>query len=531
MKKIVAAVAAAGVAVGGALLAPSAGAAPEAAAGYQPPPIEWGECESPDLVDAGAECGKVIVPLDYAAPDAKKIKLAVSRIKHKSPDADYQGPMLVNPGGPGGSGLDLSVLGQYVPKNAGDTFDWIGFDPRGVGSSEPALTCDPNYFKYNRPEYVPSTRELEQTWLKRSKGYARACGKAKAKALLPHLQTRNVIKDMDSIRQALGEEKINYYGFSYGTYLGQIYATQFPGKLGKAVFDGIVNPKDVWYRANLNQDIHFDRVIKIYFEWISRYDDVYHLGDEPIEVEQEFYKQKKVLDKKPAGGKIGSAEWTDLFLPAGYGQHRWDAIATAFSNWVHKGEWKQLKTLYDRASGIGDDNGFSIYLGVQCTDVQWPMDWNTWREDNWRVHKWAPFMTWGNAWYNAPCRYWPAKAGKPAKVDGSKAPPILLISEEEDAATPYGGALEVRKRFPKASLISLPGGTTHSGSLGGNACVDDQIADYLATGKLPERRPGNDSDTQCTPLPKPVPEDAKQKQVRSADQPSVLDRALEMTLR
>lgn len=531
MKKILAAVVAAGVAAGAAVLAPSAGAAPQMVPAYDPPPIEWAECENPDLVDAGAECGKVVVPLNYARPDGQKIKLAVSRIKHKSSDADYQGPMLVNPGGPGGSGLDLSVLGQYVPKKAGDTFDWIGFDPRGVGSSEPALTCDPNYFGYNRPEYVPSTRELEQTWLKRSKGYAQACGKSKAKALLPHLKTRDVVKDMESIRKALGAEKLNYYGFSYGTYLGQVYATQYPTKLNRVVFDGVVNPKNVWYQANLEQDIHFDRVIKIYFEWISRYDDVYHLGDEPIEVEQEFYKQKKILDKKPAGGKIGSDEWTDLFLPAGYGQHRWDTIAKAFSDWVHDKKWQPLKEQYDRVAGIGDDNGYAVYLGVECTDVQWPTDWNQWREDNWRIHKWAPFETWANAWYNAPCRYWPAKAGTVPQVDGSKAPPVLLISEESDAATPFGGALEVRKRFPKSSLISLPGGTTHSGSLGGNACVDDQIADYLATGELPKRKNGNDSDAQCTPLPKPVPEGAKQKQVRSLNQPNVLDRALEMTLR
>ncbi|MGH3434008.1 MAG: alpha/beta hydrolase [Thermocrispum sp.] len=531
MNKILAALAAAGVAVGATLLAPSAGAAPEAAPADDPPAIEWGDCEDPDLVDAGAKCGKLTVPLDYSRPDGDKIKLAVSRVKHKSSEEDYQGPMLVNPGGPGGSGLSLSVLGQFVPENAGDTFDWIGFDPRGVGASEPALTCDPDYFRYNRPDYVPTTLKLEKTWLKRSKGYAQACGKAKANALLPHLKTRDVVKDMDSLRRALGAKKINYYGFSYGTYLGQVYATEYPSKLNRVVFDGVVNPKDVWYQANLNQDLQFDRVIKIYFEWISRYDDLYHLGDDPIEVEQEFYKQKKILDSRPAGGKIGSDEWTDLFLPAGYGQYRWDAIAKAFSGWVHEKEWRPLKTLYDSASGIGDDNGFAVYLGVQCTDVQWPVDWEQWRADNWRIHKRAPFETWANAWYNAPCRYWPAEAGTVGKVDGSKAPPVLLISEEEDAATPFAGALEVRKRFPKSSLISLPGGTTHSGSLGGNACVDDQIADYLATGKLPERKNGNDSDAQCTPLPKPVPEGAKQRQVRSADQPDVLDRALETTAR
>jgi pimeloyl-ACP methyl ester carboxylesterase len=526
MRKIMAAVAAAGLAAGVAALAPAAGAAPEAAPTNQPPPIEWGECEDPVLARAGAECGHVVVPLDYARPGGKKIKLAVSRIKHTSSEAEYQGPILVNPGGPGGAGLRLSILGDFVPKNAGKAYDWIGFDPRGVGSSEPALRCDPDYFGYDKPEYVPSTSELERTWLKKMAEYAKACAKAEAKELLPHLKTRDVVADIESIRKALGADKISYYGFSYGTYLGQVYATQYPSRIHRAVFDGVVNPATVWYEANLNQDIHFDRVVKIYFDWIARYDDVYHLGDKAIEVEREFYRQKELLDREPAGGKIGSAELIDLFLPAGYGQYDWDAIATAFAAWVHDKDWSLLKEQYDAVSGMGDDNGYAIYLAVECTDAPWPKDWKTWREDSWRIHSWAPFLTWANTWYNAPCRSWPAKPGTAPTVDGSKAPPILLISEEEDAATPFSGALEVRKRFPKSSLISVPGGTTHSGSLGGNVCVDDQVADYLATGKLPERTKGNDSDAQCAPLPKPVPEGAAQAQVRTAKQPAVLEEAL-----
>jgi hypothetical protein len=118
---------------------------------------------------------------------------------------------------------------------------------------------------------------------------------------------------------------------------------------------------------------------------------------------------------------------------------------------------------------------------------------------------WKPFETWANAWYNAPCLYWPAKAGKPTKVDGRHVAGALLIGETLDAATPFTGSLEVRRRFPSSSLIASPGGTSHAVSLFGNACVDDQIADYLATGKLPPRKPGNGPDAICQPLPQPVP--------------------------
>src|SRR5690242_7332602 len=108
--------------------------------GYTPPPISWGTCANATLKARGAECGFVVVPLDYAHPGGTKIKIAVSRVKHKT--ANYQGVMLVNPGGPGGSGLIYSVLQPAIPNNVGLDYDWIGFDPRGVGSSEPSLACD-----------------------------------------------------------------------------------------------------------------------------------------------------------------------------------------------------------------------------------------------------------------------------------------------------------------------------------------------------------------------------------------------------
>src|SRR3954452_5689621 len=145
--------------------------------GYGAASIPWGQCESPGLQRRGAECGLLDVPLDYSKPHGKKIQIAVSRIKHKVADKYYQGVMLFNPGGPGGSGLTLSVLGESVPNGAGDAYDWIGFDPRGVGSSVPALHCDDDYFNGPRPEYIPWNKSIESTWLNRSKGYAEACGK------------------------------------------------------------------------------------------------------------------------------------------------------------------------------------------------------------------------------------------------------------------------------------------------------------------------------------------------------------------
>lgn len=467
--------------------------------------IDFGPCASERLADAGAQCGVVPVPLDHSRPGGAKIKIAVSRVRHTVPDAKYQGVVLVNPGGPGGSGLGLSVLGQYVPKGAGAAYDWIGFDPRGVGSSSPSLECVPNYFGSDRPDYVPTTKALEQVWRDRSARYASACGRDGG-ALLEHMKTTDAAKDMDAIREALGQRRINYYGFSYGTYLGQVYATLFPDRLRRAVFDSNVDPRKVWYQANLDQDVAFDRNIGIFFGWVARHDDTYHLGRTQRDVEQLYYAEQDRLRRYPAGGVVGPDEWVDAFLQAGYYEQTWVGTAEVFASWVNDHKSGPLIEAYRSADGVGEsDNGFAVYNAVQCTDVQWPQQFATWRQDNWAVHRDAPFETWANAWFNAPCLTWPAKAGTPVAVDGKGVAPVLLVGETLDAATPYAGSLEVRRRFPASRLIGLPGGTSHANSLYGNACVDDTIADYLLTGALPARKAGGGADKTCQPAPQPEP--------------------------
>ena len=375
-----------------------------------------------------------------------------------------------------------------------------------MGASKPALSCDDDYQRYHRPQYVPRTAAIEKAWLRRAKGYAAACAR-KGGNLLQHLRTTDTVQDMDRLRAALGADRINFYGFSYGTYLGQVYATQFPQRVRRMVLDGNVNPGRVWYRSNLDQNVAFDRNMKIYFGWLAQHDGVYHLGRTAKRVEQLFYAEQAKLARQPAAGVIGPNELTDVFLQAGYYVFGWDSVATAFARWVNHKDPAPLRKLFDNANPkkANADNSYAIYLAVQCTDAQWPTSWGRWQRDNWRVHKSAPFETWANAWYNAPCRNWAAKPGRPVRVRGDQAPPILLLSETRDAATPYTGSLEVRKRFPRSALVESVGGTTHSGSLFGNACVDNTVADYLATGALPKRVKANRSDKRCQPIAPPPP--------------------------
>jgi hypothetical protein len=234
-----------------------------------------------------------------------------------------------------------------------------------------------------------------------------------------------------------------------------------------------------------------------------------------------------MLDKSreaPFDGQIGPDEWTDAFLSAGYYVYGWTDTADAFKAAVN-GDYGPVEDAYAGANGAGpgSDNGFAIYLGTQCTDAKWPSSKSRIMKDNWDYYAKAPFETWANGWFNGPCRTWAGKADKTStRIDGSKVPPVLLIEETFDAATPFPGAIEVRKRFPKSVLIEGVNGTTHAGSLSGVACTDDRIADYLLTGKLDPRLRGNQSDVKCDPVPAPEPAAAARQRTAARGMPADL---------
>ena len=534
MRRFVAAAAATAVLAGG--LAATAPAMAGTSAARTVTDLKWGKCALSDLQQAGAQCAMLSVPLNYSHPNGPSIKIAVSRIKHTS-KSHYQGVILTNPGGPGGSGLDLNVFliaqlkaeGSRADKAAVADYDWIGFDPRGVGSSVPALTCEPNYFSGDRESYNPANKKILHYWLTRSARYADKCQthSAAQAALLHNMTTVDSARDMDSIRAALGQKQITYYGFSYGTYLGQVYSTLFPGHVRRLIMDSNVDPRHVWYRANLAQDIAFNRNVDIWFGWVAKYNNVYHLGKTEAGVRHRWYAEKARLARHPIQGVVGPDEWTDIFLGAGYYEQTWLQLGAAFANWENTHSAKAAKALialYKSSDGFGNDNEFAVYNAVQCTDVQWPLSWAKWNRDNTRVNRIAPFETWGNAWFNAPCLYWKAPASTPTTVNGSKISSALLIDERLDAATPFEGSEYVRQVFPHSVLLAEPGGTSHADSLFGNLCVDNTIANYLAKGSLPTRKPHARWDKTCKPLPMPVPSGAAASSRAAAQAPSLLTR-------
>ena len=480
----------------------SPAAAASGSSGASVSALSWHSC-SPG--GTSLQCAHLTVPLDYAHPGGRKITLALSRVPATAPRSQQQGDLLVNPGGPGGSGLSLAafVAAGLNPKVAAD-YNIIGFDPRGVGSSVPALTCDPSFFSGERPDYIPSTAAAEQTLIGRARSYAADCEK-RFGWLLPYMTSADVARDMDSIRAALGAPTISYFGYSYGTYLGQVYATLFPHRLRRMVLDSTVDPAGAWYADNIAQDYAFEGRMEAFFSWVAAHHAAYGLGSTRAAVDQAWYRARARLQAHPVNGQIGADDFDDTFLQGGYSNALWPGLAAALSAYLRSGSSSQIVSQYQQ-EGVQSDNEFAVYNAVECSDVNWPRNWARWNSDTRRVYRTAPFQAWDNAWFNASCAFWPVRGpAKPLQIKGAGLPGILMLQGSLDAATPYAGARVARRLLPSARMVVVEGGGNHGQSLAQppNTCVDGYLNRYLATGALPSR-PGLVNAT-CPALPPPAP--------------------------
>jgi pimeloyl-ACP methyl ester carboxylesterase len=467
--------------------------------------LAWKKCGTDDYPTL--QCASLKVPLDHANPSGRQITLALSRVPHTAQTS--QGPLLVNPGGPGGSGLELAgFVASALPRSVAAQYDVVGFDPRGVGASSPVLDCAPGHFKAVRPDTVPATAALQRSNLTRAQSFAAACGRKYAD-VLPYIDTVSAVRDMDLIRAALGAPRISYFGYSYGTYLGAVYAKLYPQRVRRLVLDSIVDPTGVWYQDNLGQDYAFDDRHRALMAWIARYDSTYHLGKDPQKVEAEWYRMRAALAKKPADGEVGASELEDTFIPGGYYNGYWPYLAEAFAAYARDHKTGPLVEAYENLGAVdgSGDNGYSVYAAVQCRDTSWPGGWQQWRTDAWAVYSKAPFMAWNNLWYNAPCAFWPTAKRKPVDIANAKLPPVLLFQATNDAATPYAGGVTVHRLLAGSSLVVEEGGGNHGVTLSGNACLDGYLAGYLKDGRVP--RGTGVADAVCGKSPDPKPLAAK----------------------
>jgi pimeloyl-ACP methyl ester carboxylesterase len=466
--------------------------------------VSWHACRSSRTM----RCGTIRVPLNYANPGGRKLTLALSEVPATAPPSKRQGILLVNPGGPGASGLAWAgYAAQGLSPAVASEYDIVGFDPRGVGSSLPALHCDPSFFASERPNYIPANAAAEQVMKNRAKAYAAGCQK-RFGWLLPYLTTENVARDMNQIRAALDQSKLNYLGYSYGTYIGQVYATLFPHRVRRMVLDSTVDPTGVWWADNIAQDYAFQARMQAFYAWAARYDRLYHLGSTAAQVRNSWYAAQSRLAAHPvadpSGPAIGPDEFDDTFEAGAYDNGYWPALAAALASY-QQGSPGQLVYAFGQV-GAQNENQFAVYNAVECADVAWPRNWSYWDAQTRKVYRSAPFEAWGNAWYNAACAFWPVHGpAKPLRIGAKGLPGILMLQGTLDAATPYAGAQNAHRLLPTARMVVVEGGGNHGQSLAypANTCVNGYLNRYLGTGELPTR-PGMVNAT-CPALPPPVP--------------------------
>jgi pimeloyl-ACP methyl ester carboxylesterase len=475
--------------------------------------LHWGQCPSAEVSgapDAGKlRCSSLRVPLNYQQPSGAAISIVVSELPATAPASKQQGVLLVNPGGPGASGLSLAgeVAGVLSPSVASE-YDIIGFDTRGVGSSDPSLHCEPSFFSRPRPEYDPANAQAEQVLINRAKTYAADCEK-KFGWLLPYMTSQDNARDMDSIRAALGAAKISYLGYSYGTYLGQVYASMFPARIRRMVLDSVVDPAGAWYQDNIDQDYAFQGRMNAFFAWTAAANSTFQLGSTAAQVKAAFARASAKLEAHPltgpSGPLVGPDELSDTFLAGGYSNSFWPDMAGALAEYLNNGSGSELVQLYQQV-GVQGENEFAVYNAVECSDVDWPRNWATWNTDMRKANVSAPYETWANTWFNAACAFWPVKGpAQPMRINGAGLPPILMLQGTLDPATPYQGALVARRQLPSARMVVVEGGGNHGQSLSSppNNCVLGYLNRYLGNGSLPAGT-GPVSAT-CPALPAPSP--------------------------
>ncbi|WP_405730141.1 alpha/beta hydrolase [Streptomyces sp. NBC_00028] len=483
-----------------------------AAARAQAAGIAFGKCPDAEDLPAAMRCGTVTVPLDYAHPDGKQIKLTVSRVlaTHKDPHNSKhrvpgQGSLVYNPGGPGASGMYFPLIG-YLPewKPLAAAYDLVGYAPRGVGRSAPLSCEDPKHFvKAPSPAPVHPSESYKQERIAEAKAYARGCAK-RAGSALRHYTSLNNARDLDVLRAALGEDRLTFMGASYGTYFGALYATLFPSHVRRMVFDAAVNPdpEQVWYRNNLDQSAAFEERWADFREWVAKHDKVYGLGDTAEKVQHSYDKAAAQLAAEPAGGKVGPGQLQGAFLSAGYYDDYWPHRAEALSSYL-KGDPKQLiaQAGPHPEAAKEAENSNAVYTAVECNDAAWPTRWAVWDRDNTRLARVAPFETWDNVWMNLPCAYWQAPRQEPLDVrtGPGELPATLILAAERDAAAPYDGAIALHRRLSGSVLVTERDAGTHGIAGGPNQCVNGHLNAYLLEGRLPVRR------AACAPHPEPRP--------------------------
>jgi pimeloyl-ACP methyl ester carboxylesterase len=521
------AVAAAAGLAGALLIAPAASADGQAATPTDT--LAWGQC--PDDMPASAravlECATVPVPLDHDQPDGEQIEIMISRLASASP-ADRRGVLLLNPGGPGGSGLsqpaDMSGLG--MPATVLNAYDLIGMDPRGVGHSAPVscgFTAEQDY-PGNVPPYAEDAAAVaEQAEFARQ--IADQCAANDPEGRMRHMTTANTARDMDVIRAALGEDRLSFYGASYGSALGGAYASLFPERSDRVVVDSNLGATSLDRGSLRRFAVGMEDRFPDFATWAAARHESYGLGTTPAAVRETFLAQAGELADRPVGGIDGATfrfyTFAGLYGDSSFGTvaQLWQSLADGDAE-AARGQAEKLRSVVPSmapgsplpgstagaaTSGVATDrtgaatpspydNAWSAFLAVTCNDTDWAEDVKTYQRAVAADRERYPLF--GAAAANiTPCAFWHNDPVEPPVEFTEEGPAnVLVLQNLRDPATPHLGGRLAREAFgDRARLVSVDAGGHGVYVYDDNPCALNTTTRFLLDGRLPK------TDTFCAP--------------------------------
>jgi pimeloyl-ACP methyl ester carboxylesterase len=446
-------------------------------------PIAWTPC------NGNLQCGTLVVPLDYAQPNGPTIPIAVARHPAEDP-ADRIGSLVIDPGGPGVSGIDdmaneLSVLTPQLR----DDFDIVMFDPRGVERSDPVSCGTDTGSAPSDP--APSTPGEQAGTIEGLRQFADACEKNSAN-LLPHVGSTDVARDMDRLRQALGDPGLTYMGQSYGTLLGLTYAGLFPTHVRAMVLDSVIDPALTFDQFTEGQADGFEGVLNAFFAWCAGTAACpwRPVGDPTTALLALL--QAAGTSPVPAGGGnlAGPGQLYDAVLGSLYSQSDWSQLGATLAADA-AGNGAPVVAQSNRYNTGGSSNADVAATAIDCLDHPVSHDLASYGVLADMLGATAPVFGPLLAWGEAGCAVWPAPPTRTVgPVAAAGAPPILVVGTTNDPATPYAWAVNVSKQLDRGVLL------THDGddhvAYFYSACVRADVQTYLVGGQTPP--PG----TTCT---------------------------------
>ena len=487
------------------MAASSKAAVPKGLESFYGQKVEWYDCVAAAGVERSAEktgfqCAKVAVPLDYSQPSGQTIEIAMK--KHLATGSTRQGTLFVNPGGPGASGVD-SVGATATTTFAGvqRAYDIIGFDPRGIGSST-AITCSTEA-EAKAMEGVspvdaagaPVAFEKRATVMsERFKQLEADCAsRTKPTELLDHVDTVSVARDLDILRALSGDQKFNYAGFSYGTYLGATYAELVPANTGRLVLDGALDPSLSYSERRQGQARGFERALRNYVAWCQSGQSCPLTGDTDAGVQQigdvfTSANQSPVPSSDPNRPVTGEEMKRIVGFMLYFPESSWSAVSEALGQVINQHDASTFRAMADEIAAQPQVNT-GANIGINCLDYRVEGNMATWTAQSKELERIAPRFATVTEAGDLGCQAWGHTGTQPSKALHAKgAAPILVIGTTGDPATPYEWAEALADQLDSGQLLTWEGnGHAAYTNSGHGPCVTQAVDTYLLTGTMPKK--------------------------------------------